>query len=714
MSSTLATALWVATKWPGARVFPTDGKVPALRELGSVPWNEAATTDPDVIAGWFTGTHWGVGVTGILAIDCDTDNGWTATHEFGVEVLEGVRWFGNPDRRTFAFRQPDEPFGDGRWPGGEVKGSGYVVLPPSWHYAPDTCEVCVEGERTHHYAWDSQWESLPPLPASVESALDGLVRRQHAGPVVEATDEQVEAWSTAGAPCRAVSAALVEWTDGMLADHPARHDLMAHAQMRLLRLGEQGHAGVAAALDTVWSGFLHSVEKDKARHRQAPDEWARAAKGAAARIVSEGLTDPLDMGCCGASDEDAIFGATPLLSDLRQYARANDAMPFAVLGSALALAVAETQHQWHLPGQGSLNLFVALSGPPGVGKSRSWRAAKNFLRLAPDDEGIALHTGHGTGEGLMQSFMTKNEKGKDPAYIMREDPNVIVYVDEIGQMAATNGRGGAIGDSVLRSMWSGSMVSTLNADTNRRRHLPDNGYTLAIVAGIQPELGNHLFGRDAAASGMAQRWLTLPVLDTTLDPDLTYAMPEVRVWSRPNLRERFGEAVIGFPADVLAEVEHESRLVRSGRLVRDPLDEHRTFLRMKVAAALALLHGSIDVDNTLWGVAGALLDVSTATRSEVLAAMSRDRRARKRAEGADAAEADEGRDEARIARGAVAVCREVAKHAGQHDGEGCTRKCLTRALRRYRDVVDECIAAAVAGGKVQVMEGVPPRYGVDR
>ena len=135
-----------------------------------------ASDDPAQIAAWFTGETYGVAVTGILAIDGDDlDATFTC---FGDDLMTGVQIQGNPDRMSFLFAQPDDPYGDGKHPGGEVKGSGYVVLPPSVHDGGDECVTCQMG--THTYQWVSEWDTLPPIPASHPGGVAGRPRPQAA------------------------------------------------------------------------------------------------------------------------------------------------------------------------------------------------------------------------------------------------------------------------------------------------------------------------------------------------------------------------------------------------------------------------------------------------------------------------------------------------------------------------------------------------------
>jgi hypothetical protein len=72
---------------------------------------------------------------------------------------------------------------------------------------------------------------------------------------------------------------------------------MLALQLRLLRLGEQGHEGVRAALDTLEAMFVEAVA-DTRTAALAEDEWQRALNGTPELILRKGLTPANRRGCC--------------------------------------------------------------------------------------------------------------------------------------------------------------------------------------------------------------------------------------------------------------------------------------------------------------------------------------------------------------------------------------------------------------------------------
>jgi len=709
--STLDTALWIVDSWPGARVFPTDGKVPAHREFAKgTSWKDNATTDTDLITAWYTGTNYGIGVTGILTVDSDLeDDGAAARTRWGSLLDDAIVWSGHPRRRSFAFAQTSPPTGDGKWftadgkPGGEVKGSGYVVVPPSPHVS-SSCPDCAKGP--HPYLWRQQGGMHNPLNVWAGPALAKDANPD--GGRVEVPDQ----WLTSGDPCRSVQRILdaaTDWTEG------GRHTTMTEAQLRVLRLGEQGHHGARAGLATVYERFMFAAGKDRGRDT-AREEFRRALEGAAGRIVADGFTDVLNYGCCGpvaVDHESAVFDATPILAGVRQAARAGLASPWTVLGGVLALVSAHTPHTYALPGRGSLNLFVGFVGPSGVGKSTGWGVANRHLNIDHGDLSDvntphALPVSTPTGEGILAAFMHRNpsddaDERRALPYVMRDQPNVMVHVDEIEQLSASSSRAGSTVEPILRSLWSGSAVGTQTADTDRRRYLPDSGYRLAMAVGIQPTKAGHLLSRDAQDTGTAQRWLWMPAID----PDAVENVPEVLPlsWRCPFIPwSPHGGSVriVDFPPDVLAQVSAERRARVRGEHVG--MDSHATMQRMKVAAALAMLHGEIAVSPAMWEIAGHVMEISDATRNAAMTAVADAARERAASEGRRTADVEDGAWQRQVEHGARTVAKVVARHS--HDPAGCTKRCFTLALPKgYRAKAQECADKAVKDGTVVLVDG---------
>lgn len=415
--------------------------------------------------------------------------------------------------------------------------------------------------------------------------------------------------------------------------------------------------------------------------------------------------------------EDALFDATDILRELRTAARSRLISPTALLGAVLARCVAEVHPDVALPPiigtRASLNLYVALVGPSGAAKTTAGGVADDWLHI---DSPKARVQGTGSGEGLIASYLRRDpdaaENHSDP-YVLRDDPNVCVLIDEIGMLGSIQGRNGSTLAPVLRSGWSGSALETINADPSRKRIVPKMSYRLTVIAGVQPLAADVLF--DDADTGTPQRWIWLPALDPRM-PDEEPEWPGVRHWSPPSFH--------GFPYPHTMPVpEHVRDSIRAAHRARhrgtdtNHLDGHLALTRLKVAAALTILHGSYIITDQMWDLAGLVMDISTEVRNSCQRALSEEAAKRAERRGRMDHAREVGRAEAvveTVDRDARQIWRVIARHAGDEAGAnrkhpagaGCTARCVTAALtRRTAQQKAEALAHAVAMQWVEQSDG---------
>jgi Bifunctional DNA primase/polymerase, N-terminal len=304
----------IATSWRGQ---PSDGKFPPpagftgkrnrdtwptldqMHEWAAQPhaWRNIALRLPDDVIG--------------LDVDAYGEKRGRATM---TEALE--RWGELPatwisgsrtDGRSgiYWFRTPTGLQWPGKLPGGDVEiiqhGHRYAIVWPSLHPAGRTYQWFRGDIGTPADGTVPGPDDFPHLPAAwVAGLTQGKTVTRRPSVVVNETmgdhgPEHLDArrWLTGGEPCQAVTRAL----DGF--DGTSRHDAMIVLQVRLLRLGEQGHRGVRAAIDTLESMFVEAVTADGTRTDSlAADEWQRALNGAPAEILAKGLTPADRRGCC--------------------------------------------------------------------------------------------------------------------------------------------------------------------------------------------------------------------------------------------------------------------------------------------------------------------------------------------------------------------------------------------------------------------------------
>lgn len=428
-----------------------------------------------------------------------------------------------------------------------------------------------------------------------------------------------------------------------------------------------------------------------------------------------------------AQAEAAVFEASDVLGAIRQGARARLVSPWAVLGCVLARVVAETPVPVVLPpvigGDASLNLAVALVAPSGGGKTGANRVAQDLLGGVPTDpDTLNRHMlrirpeqlGAGSGEGIVAAFLDwvaidPSTPGAGRELRLKPTPHAILVADEIGRVDAVQSRNGSSLGPVLRSAITGDSLTTTNAARERNRKVPELGYRFAAVVGVQPELSGILL--DDADAGTPQRWLWLPAADALApDEDDTPAFPTPLAWLPPHTPvDADGRARLSIP-------DEAARIIRDNQRARlrghgAALDGHALLTREKVAAALSLLHGHAAVTSQWWEVAASVMAVSDGVRGACVATLAGKADERTRAAGR--------RDAIRDGARAEALAEDVAKYARllwqgvqnhhtaearlpnmKHDpGAGCTRRCLTRALRHHPAAdVDKVAAQAEALG----------------
>ena len=614
------------------------------------------------------------------------------------DPVSGIRLYRVPVGRQWADRVgPDD---------GNVEvihhGHRYVVAAPSVH--PD---------RREYGWWDSdglpateppKTDELAELPPAWVAELD----RGNAGdrdPKADLTQSDAWIWLEGlsdGLPCRSVTTVLDEAAEAF-EEAGSRHNIARRHALRLVRLGEQGHVGVRVGLDTLEAMFAAALAGD----RDEGGEWGRMVSGAVALAVASPTPDDR-RGCCStrstaaedfAEGAQRLWSATATLSDIRQAARAQVVGPEALLAVVLARVLAELPPRVMLPpvvgGPASLNLGVALVGRSGGGKSALLTVSRRFLGLLGADQ-VQRERNVGSGEGMAETFLYDEQvvgpRGgmqKTGRKLLIADPRRLLIADEVAQLDAITNRSGATFAPTLRSALTGGALGQENASADRRRHVPEGVYRLVLLLGVQPTRSGALL-KDADA-GTPQRLVWVPVGDPDA-PDDPEPWPDLPDWFLPDeLPDQ-----IDYPDHIRAEVR-AARLARLRDEDADDREGHMLLLRLKVATALALLHGEVAITDLWWELAGYIVERSMATQAACAAALADEaatsRRNLGRLDSIRAEGAAEYRNE-RAEAGAAAIWRKVHKHAnGAKDGndqkhepdEGCTGRCIGKALQNFPD-----------------------------
>jgi hypothetical protein len=418
--------------------------------------------------------------------------------------------------------------------------------------------------------------------------------------------------------------------------------------------------------NSAWSGYTLERAYDDLMSRAPSDEGFTArdheAKWASAlnTVAGGARREPDNDSGFDVVTEHEIFDASPVLQHIRQAAHSRLVGSGALLCYVLGRVLAEAPPTIVLPAvigsAASLNLAFALVGRSGDGKSTTSKASAELLGITQD----AIETGIGSGEGLMESYleMVLAPDPNDPTKTIRvkqlvDPPSRILEVDEIGQLGAVSVREGSSMMSVLRSALTGGALKSANAAVERRRNIDKGTYRLVAFVGVQPELSGILL--NDAGAGTPQRFVWVSVVDRTL-PEQIPAWPGSLDWTPTHL-EFAGDHEVQYPDHVREEiVATRYKQVKEGL---DPLRGHQLLTQLKVAAALAFLHGELDISEQWWRVAGKIMRWSMKEQQRCLQVLGEKGKEIQRKRGAAAAEEEEAKASVLVQYAAEAILKKV-------------------------------------------------------
>lgn len=413
--------------------------------------------------------------------------------------------------------------------------------------------------------------------------------------------------------------------------HPYAEAVISRELGRLQALQEDGWAGepwdhtvyqVACNLiemaNSNWTGYtLEQAEADLMERaptdpdfgeKQHREKW-RSALG---KVGNGGRRNP--------DSAHNVWDASPILQHIRKAAHSRMVGSGALLCYVLGRVLAECPPHVVLPpvvgSAAPLNLAFAIVGESGTGKSGAGRVSADLMDLGQD----SLETGVGSGEGLIESFLEPDPNSPRPgAKRLVSPPSRILEIDEIGRLGSVAKREGSTMMGVLRSGLTGGALKTSNASVDRIRNVPAGVYRLVVFAGVQPELSDVLLGE--ANAGTPQRFCWVSSTDPTV-PETPPPWPGVLGWS-PMRLDLMGPLELDYPDHVKSEIKRERWRVVTGQKDVDPLHGHRMLTQLKVAAALALLHGEDKITDKWWDIAAHLMRWSEKEQVRCMKALQR-------------------------------------------------------------------------------------------
>ena len=383
--------------------------------------------------------------------------------------------------------------------------------------------------------------------------------------------------------------------------------------------------------------------------------------------------------------------------------------------------------------KGSLNYFVAIVGPSGIGKSSGVAAVDDDLLPVPtclsqptDGVSVPFLDGLplGSGEGIAESFMGMVERGVgtkkngDPIQKqVREQTrhNAFIVVDEGEAFTRLGERTGNTVSSTLRTAWVGGVLGQKNGNDATTRIIRPGTYSLGMVAGFQFATALPLL--NDTATGTAQRFAWVSAADpqmpyTPVEHPGSIKVPLRDVDANGEFKNTLHSGTIGFPADIVTDLREQHVKKGRGELVVDERDSQGPLMRAKMAALLCLLDGRFKVNADDWKWAGVLWDTSCAVRDAVTehAAQEKARQAEivtdARVQLAERTAAAVDGVSAKLDRLAVTLAQHVVEQGGMKRSEA--RRGLPS---RDRHLYDEAVERATAKGLLRCADGgglLPP------
>lgn len=691
----------------------------------------------------------------------------------------GIRWF----------RVPTHLDGhEVNWPGEAAKfieliqpGHRYAVVWPSTN--PDAGGAEYRWSFNFEYEGDWPDESLVPRPDALpwlpESWVRGLMLDYARTEKSDLAGSQMAVWWEAlrpGEMCPLVHSVWKKAVDDLADVNGARHETARDALSAIVRAGGEGHRGAPQAVHTLGAAFEKAVGPERARG----GEWDRLVSGAVKLAAADnprpqqmcphdipagtGLTVPEGFTVPGAVSApptpptaeiiapgaltlpDTFWTARESLSRIRQAAHSRVRSADVVLAGLLCRLSALVPHTLRADtgiGQpASLNLFAAVVGPSGGGKSSGLSVSRELIKSGRPLEEFPL----GSGEGIAESYMGEVEaptgdmardgSAKTKRVRQQVRHSALFHADEGASLNKLIERAGSTVGETLRSAWSGEAIGQKNGRVETTRTVPARSYSCGLMIGYQPSTALPLL--DDYEAGTPQRFLYVWAVDATIPPraarvpwpgEITSPFPA----DTPTDMPPPGAILAGPPTvdlspitfaeeilDELYDTEHAKStgtlplghwLLLPGSAELDPFKSQHTVLKVKVSALLALLEARRRVTLDDWRLAQVVLNTSDRVRGHLQALAAGKALAAREAALRAEAEAEHYRAHARAsvadALDLTAETRVAVRMAQRvHDVEPMTLGALRKTLAgRDKHLAESALDLAMRHGWVAVAEG---------
>lgn len=394
----------------------------------------------------------------------------------------------------------------------------------------------------------------------------------------------------------------------------------------------------------------------------------------------------------------------PILTHIQQFARARYVAPWAVLGAVLTHVVAATHPKVQLPAtigaEASLNLFVGLVGDAGAAKGASEKVAATAVDLGQRKAPVYPL---GSGEGLAHMFMRSTKDGPEVHNV-----TAVVTIQEIDTLASLKGRQSSTIMPQLRQAAMGEQLGFFYVDETKRMMVPEHGYRLCLLAGIQPKRSGVLLSEDEVDGGTPQRFVWLSCDDPDA-PDEDPPEPTPILWEPPTWSDVPAVKRGGINRQIMKICDTARNAIIAARKARrkgdgSALDGHALLTRLKVAAALAILDARTSVTDDDWELAGAVMAESDDQRGRCQRALAEVARAQNHRTGEAEAQRtlviEERVETERLRR----TSQSIKRHLARAGDSGLTGAKLRGKLGANATYMDQAVDLLETAGEIRCEE----------
>lgn len=328
--------------------------------------------------------------------------------------------------------------------------------------------------------------------------------------------------------------------------------------------------------------------------------------------------------------------------------------------------------------------------PPATGKGRGRKLSAPLLPECNPTDGVPVQLRSiGSGEGMAQAYFDWAETGeagpggKPEKELCQVRYGVLFFTDEGAVWDKYAQRSGQTTIETIRSMFMAEPIGgTYASQHNRKVWLRELEYRAVIMISVQPGVVGSLLSD--WQSGTPQRFLWAPAGDPGRRPGELPDWPGPLDWQPVgiDIQMRFDAPVHPIRVDkrIMAEIDI-GLCAGLNYQVGDMYNAHQNLLRLKVAMLLAILDGCLHTGRAVsmqdWKLAGMFVEMSNATRNQVLGLASAEQEQRRA--GSIALHADKAMAAELAAQttrdGVMLVAQRIRRQCQRHP-EGVTTQTL--------------------------------------